>query len=83
MAVEEIAVSYTKSRANIYRVPQKQWRKWSDVAHQVFNEVFSSMVKNQPLFIHPQQTASSRAHWRTTAWNAAWTAASAVNNAIT
>lgn len=78
MATEKVNVQFTESRANIYRVPEKQWRRWGITARQVFNDVLSSMVKNQSLFLHPDQPKASKSHWRTTAWNAAWTAASAV-----
>lgn len=78
MAIERVEVKGVKeSRANLYRVPVKQWDKWSAVGRQVFNEVYSSMVGNQWLFLHPKQEKMSRSHWKTTAWNAAWTAASA------
>lgn len=77
MAIEKVEVKSVKSRANIYRVPDRQWRKWSALGRQVFNEVYSSMVKGQWIFLHPKQEKMSRSHWKTTAWNAAWTAADA------
>jgi hypothetical protein len=77
MTVEQVKVDYLESRSNVYRVPLKQWRKWGPGARQVFNEVYSSMTRGQDLFLHPKQEKMSRSHWRTTAWNAAWTAASA------
>ena len=81
MAIEQVKVDYVESRSNVYRVPQKQWRKWGAGARQVFNEVYSSMSKNQDLFLHPKQAAASRSHWKTTCWNAAWTAAGAAHGA--
>ena len=69
----------TKSRSNPYHVPQRQWRKWSPKAREVFNELFSTMVQNQYAFLHPQQDRISKRMWRTTAWNAAWIAADAAN----
>jgi len=78
MAVEQVEIKgIMKSRQNLYRVPVKQWSKWGPVGRAVFNEVYSSMVGNQSLFLHPKQEKASRSHWKTTAWNAAWTAASA------
>lgn len=65
------------SRANLYRVPVRKWRKWSAMGRQVFNEVYSAMAGNQRLFLHPQQDKISKRMWRTTAWNAAWIAADA------
>lgn len=78
MSIEKVEVKgVAKSRSNLYHVPLKQWTKWGPAARQVFNEVYSSMVNNQWLFLHPKQEKASRSHWKTTAWNAAWTAASA------
>lgn len=78
MAIERFEVKdVTKSRSNVYGVPMKQWTKWGVLARQVFNEVYSSMVGNQWVFLHPRQEKMSRSHWKTTAWNAAWTAADA------
>lgn len=80
MAIEKVVIEgVMTTRSNIYNVPVKQWVKWGALARQVFNEVYSSMVKNQGLFLHPKQVKASRSHWRTTAWNAAWTAASAAH----
>jgi hypothetical protein len=79
--IERIEVKRTQSRGNLYHVPVKQWNKWSPAARQVFNDVHSSMSRNQHFFIHPKQEKASRSHWKTTAWNAAWTAASAADEA--
>lgn len=76
--IEVISIEYTKSRANTFNVPLKQWRKWSLVARQAFNEVYSSMVKNQEFYVHPKQDKLSKSHWKTICWNAAWTAANAI-----
>lgn len=72
----------TISRANLYHVPGKQWRKWSVKARGVFNLVYSTMRSNQGLFIHPKATKQTREHWGTVAWNAAWTAAGAANGEL-
>lgn len=79
MSVEKVEVKYMRSRGNLYHVPVEQWRKWGAGARQVFNEVYSAMVGSRGLFLHPEQEEPSRSHWRTMAWNAAWTAASATN----
>lgn len=78
--IEKCEVNYVKSRANLYHVPVKQWKKWTLDARQVFNEVYSSMVKNQVIFNHPRQEKISREHWKTVCWNAAWTAACAIQD---
>lgn len=72
----------TISRANLYHVPGKKWRKWSANARGVFNLVYSTMRSNQRLFAHPKAVAVSREHWGTTAWNAAWIAANAANGEL-
>ena len=65
---------------NRYRVPKKQWKKWSEQARRVFNEVYYTMRNNkQTLFLHPKATPVPKAQWNTTAWNAAWIAADAAN----
>jgi hypothetical protein len=76
--IEKIEVNFTESRSNIYHVPLKQWRKWGISARQVFNEVYSSMNLGQRNFLHPKTKSLPRSQWKTTCWNAAWTAASAV-----
>lgn len=64
--------------ANKYKVPAKQWRRWSGHARCVFNKVFATMAQ-QGLFAHPKALPVPRAHWRTTRWNAAWVAADAAD----
>lgn len=76
----EVQIKVDKRTAqNKHGVPLKQWRKWSALARKVFNDVFSTMAKNRTLFLHPAQLKAGVAHkhWKTTAWNAAWTAADA------
>lgn len=64
------------STKNSYRVPKKTWDKWSERSRVLFNSVFSAMTGNQEFFKHPKQKAVPADYWKTTAWNAAWTAAS-------
>lgn len=59
---------------NKYRVPQRQWRKWSNTAKRVFNRMYHEM-RHQWVFLHPAAPVLSREHWKTVRWNAAWTAA--------
>jgi hypothetical protein len=67
---------------NKYEVPMKKWRKWSERARFVFNEVYGSMKDNAWAFQHPSVAADApkAAHWKTTAWNASWIAADAADN---
>jgi hypothetical protein len=67
---------------NENRVPQKQWRKWSEKARQVFNEVYGAIYWNPRIIRHPKQEPMPDAHWKTLSWNAAWLAADAVDESI-
>lgn len=82
MIVETRELKIKKSRANLYHVPAKQWRKWTPQARQVFNEVYSQMIGNQDFFIHPKAVPASKSQWSTTCWNASWAAADAVASQI-
>lgn len=67
---------------NLYRVQKKQWRKWSTAARKVFNETYRFMMRNPNLMLHPKQEPPKPVHWKTTAWNAAWIAADAVDDCV-
>jgi len=62
---------------NKYKVPKKQWDLWYDMSKGIFNFVYSSMIEDQDLFKHPKGILQEDKYWKTTAWNAAWTAADA------
>lgn len=62
---------------NTHRVPPKQWKKWSQRAQIVFNELYEAMRKNQTIFTHPKADVIPDKHWSTIVWNAAWVAADA------
>lgn len=65
---------------NRFKVPVKQWNKWSNHARKVFNQVYLSMrPKMQWVFLHPDAPLQKKDHWATTRWNAAWTAAGVAN----
>jgi hypothetical protein len=68
--------------ANKYRVPAKQWKRWSKAARAVFNRVYDFAYNNECLMTHPGQDAAKPVHWKTIAWNAAWIAADAVDDTI-
>lgn len=67
---------------NQYRVPKKQWMKWSNNAKEVFNRVYDFAYRNQDLMTHPKQPKVRTDHWQTCAWNSAWIAADAVDDCI-
>lgn len=64
--------------SNQYKVPKKQWAKWSEQARHVFNELYRTMIHNQGTFMHPKDSHRPAAHWKTVCWNASWMAADAV-----
>lgn len=72
----------TISRANLYHVPNRQWRKWSARARGVFNLMYSTVRSNQGLFVHPKATRHTKEQWSTVAWNVAWTAAGAADGEL-
>ena len=65
---------------NRYRVPLKQWARWSQRAQDLFNALYSDMYDNQGLFQHPKAPEMKPVHWKTIAWNAGWVAANAVDD---
>ena len=68
---------------NTYKVPKAQWKKWSEVARDVFNDLYYTLTRNkQSLFTHPKQVRLPKNQWRTIAWNTAWLAADAVHPPI-
>lgn len=73
-----VSVTSISTKANRFRVPMRVWRRWTGGARLIFNEVYSAMMQNREFFLHPKQPAPTREQWRTTAWNAAWTAAGAL-----
>lgn len=77
MTTERFKLSYTPSAANKYRVPKKQWAKWSVAAKRVYNEVYECL-RDQRVIAHPATPHIKRQEWRTIQFNAAWLAADAV-----
>jgi hypothetical protein len=73
-------MSKTEKTQNRYKVPQRQWRKWSEQERFVFNEIYGSTVKNQAILGHPQMDAISPAFWKTLCWNFAWLASDAAKD---
>lgn len=66
--------------ANRFKVPKKQWDRWSVAAQKMFNHLFQSMrPSRQFVFMHPQALPIDRKHWDTIRWNAAWEAACAID----
>jgi hypothetical protein len=64
---------------NKYRVSKKKWSTWSEKAKEVFNALHTAMMESPDLYWHPKQPKIHKTWWKTTAWNASWIAADAVD----
>lgn len=63
---------------NNNHVPKRQWRKWSERARLVFNEVYSQLLRGRESLNAPDAVSTMKPRWwRTVSWNAAWVAADA------
>lgn len=80
--IVETPKSTEASARNLYRVPKKQWRRWSMKARRAFNHLYGLMMRSPSLFRHPKAIRENAQHWKTTAWNSAWLAADAVDEAL-
>ena len=69
-------------KTNKNKVPKNQWSKWSKTARVVFNRVYEFCYNNPKLMHHPDICVPKPRYWKTTAWNAAWIAADAVDDTI-
>ena len=67
---------------NSFKVPQKQWCKWSGLARSVFNRVYDFAFNSIELLNHPKAPVLTPAWAKTLAWNTAWIAADAVDDEI-
>lgn len=70
-----IKVTLSRAKSNRYKVPKRQWKRWSEAGRMVFNATYSAMTRNQLLFSHPEAERIPTNRWRTICWNAAWIAA--------
>lgn len=69
-------------QVNKHKVPARKWNNWPDIGQRVFNTTYDSMMIDQRIFLHPKALPHSDEYWKTTAWNAAWTAADACQKAL-
>lgn len=64
---------------NKNKVPVVQWRKWTNHAKKVFNDMYHAMRPSmQGTITHPEMFPLQKEHWQTLRWNAAWLAADGV-----
>lgn len=68
---------------NRFKVPMKQWRKWSLLQQTTFNTVFERMTTLGPsILAAPAQHDMDRREFEVLAWNTAWTVADTVLQAV-
>jgi len=67
---------YLENIPNINKVNKRQWKKWSGRQQKLFNDLYDHVLNNQELYQHPRGIRQNKEHWKTTAWNVAWMAAS-------
>lgn len=77
----EIDLPAAMHSENKFRVPIRQWRKWSLLARRAFNGVYSAMIESPWAFQPPSAKVTNGRAWKVTAWNAAWIAADAIKEA--
>jgi hypothetical protein len=53
---------------------------WSLEARRIFHYLYDFMMLNPEAMQHPDAAEIPAAHWKTIAYNAAWTAANGVDN---
>jgi hypothetical protein len=71
----------TPIKGNPYAVPARAWRRWSEAGQRAFNEMMGTMLR-QDIVKHPMAATVHPEHWYTTAYNAAFLAADAVDAAL-
>lgn len=67
---------------NTYKVPIKKWSKWSNQAKFVFNEVFCACTAKSRTLWPNSLKGTNRNAIKCMAWNTAWIAADAAQEAI-
>ena len=78
----EAKLKHPLQQINKHKVPLKKWKNWPDICQRVFNTTYDAMMIDQRIFLHPNAPSHGSNHWKTTAWNAAWTAADACQKAL-
>lgn len=76
---EELASSMATE--NIYKVPNRQWRKWNQQSRFIFNHIYSQMEYQQSI-CHPLAKDIPEYQWTTVRWNAAWIGAEAAYKSV-
>ena len=64
---------------NRFKVPAKQWDKWSDHARGVFNSLFGQLSKNKDIVAPSSMHGLTQRAWYVLCWNVCWLAADAVD----
>jgi len=79
---KELGLKHPLQQENKFGVGARKWKNWPDICQRVFNETYYVMYHNQSMFMHPKGKENPDLHWKTTAWNAAWVAADACQQAL-
>lgn len=77
--IEQMKIPGTLTAGNRFKVARKEWSKWTPDGRRLFNYLFHVMSENQRIYTHSKAVQLPKDQWRTTAWNAAWEAASHVS----
>ncbi len=66
---------------NEFKVPKKAWESWTLVARHTFNKLYKDMSTNPWVYHHSvlMNSVPNDKHWKVTAWNAAFMAASIIS----
>lgn len=77
MAVKSNNPKMGRPVSNKHKVQKRRWDSWTNMAKRIFNRTFETLRNRQSIYMHPKAAAIPKEHWKTVAWNAAWTAADA------
>lgn len=65
---------------NRFRVPAKQWGRWSRAARSTFNDTYATLGSQAVINSAPRAPQLPKTEWQVVRWNAAWVAADAVRD---
>jgi len=69
---------------NRFKVPTKKWRKWSNHAKKIFNDMYHELrLTMQATYAHPNALPLPKDHWETLRWNVSWIAANTADGTHT
>lgn len=78
MARKTPVIEVTLEPDNVYKVPAKQWNKWSVDAKVHFNNLFGGVAQAKDILIPHGKDISDKA-WQVACWNICWLSADGVD----